>query len=403
MMDKRDRVTERKRAEEELRKHQEHLEKVVEERTSELQQEITERKRAEESLRESEALFRAVFETTTDSIFIKDRALRYTHVNPAMEELFGVTAEELVNKTDVDIFGKEAGKHVMEMDGRVLAGEVIVEEPTKPVHGIPHTFHTIKTPFKDSEGNVIGLCGIARDTTERKRLEEQIRESLERRGRQVQTSTEIAQEIAAATALDELYRRVVTLVKERFGYYHAQIFRYDPELNAMRVVEGYGEVGEKMKAAGHNLPYGRGVVGTAASTGEAVLSSDVSQDSYWTPNPDLPDTWGELAVPIKLRKMEDGEWRDEVLGVLDVQSDTAGALSEEDQVLLLGLAGQIASAIESTRLLKQTEAALSEVRILYRFGEVISREVDLQAVYDAAARLLVEELDHVSSWIALVD
>ncbi|NIV31372.1 MAG: hypothetical protein GWN58_18320, partial [Anaerolineae bacterium] len=62
------------------------------------------------------------------------------------------------------------------------------------------------------------------DITEQKRLERQIQESLERRGRQVQTTTEVAQEIAASPALGELYNKVVTLVKERFGYYHAQLF-----------------------------------------------------------------------------------------------------------------------------------------------------------------------------------
>jgi len=211
---------------------------------------------------------------------------------------------------------------------------------------------------------------------------------LERRARQVQTITEIAQEIAAATELDELFRLVVTLVKERFGYYHAQIFRYDPELNAMRVVEGYGEVGEKMKAAGHNLPYGQGVVGTAAATGEAVLSSDVSQDSYWTPNPDLPDTWGELAVPIKLRRMEDGEWKDDVLGILDVQSDTAGALSEEDQVLLLGLAGQIAVAIQRSQLFQQAQARARREQTLRQITTRVRGFTDPEAVVRTAVREL---------------
>ncbi len=182
---------------------------------------------------------------------------------------------------------------------------------------------------------------------ERRQLERQIQESLERRAQQVELTTEIAQEIAGAPALDSLYRRVVTLVKERLGYYHVQIFRYDEDLEAMRVVEGYGEIGDKMKAAEHHLPYGEGVVGTAAATGEPMLASDVTADPHWKPHPDLPETEGELAVPIKLR--------DEVLGVLDVQSDQAGALTEEDQVMLLGLAGQIASAIESTNLLAEVQ------------------------------------------------
>ncbi|MBN1139074.1 MAG: response regulator [Anaerolineae bacterium] len=183
---------------------------------------------------------------------------------------------------------------------------------------------------------------------------QQLQLSLARYAQQVRISTEVAQEIADAPALDELYRRVVTLVKERFGYYHVQVFRLDPKLKAMVVAEGYGQVGEKMKAAGHSLPYGRGIVGTVAATGQPVLASDVSQDPHWVTSSYLPNTKGELVVPIKLR--------DSVLGVLDVQSDVAGALTEEDQVLLLGLAGQIAVAIQNTNLLEQSQAMLAKAR-----------------------------------------
>jgi GAF domain-containing protein len=151
---------------------------------------------------------------------------------------------------------------------------------------------------------------------------------------------------------------VVALIKERFGYYHAQIFRHDPDRDVMEVIEGYGEVGEKLKAAGHSLPYGRGVVGRAAASGEPVLATDVTQDPNWVPHPALPGTKGELAVPIRLQ--------DEVLGVLDVQSDVAGALGEGDQVLLMGLAGQIAAAIQSTRLFEQAQGALREMEATNR-------------------------------------
>ncbi len=183
------------------------------------------------------------------------------------------------------------------------------------------------------------------------------RESLyERRALQVQTSTLISQEIAAAPALDELYRRVVTLVKERFDYYHAQIFRYDPQWHTVRLVTGYGEVGQKMLEAGHSIDVGIGVVGTAAETGAAVLATDVTQDKEWRPNPNLPETKGELAVPIKLR--------DQVFGILDVQSNRARALTLDDQLLLEQLCGQIAIAIESTRLREEMEDRLQMLNML---------------------------------------
>ncbi len=192
-------------------------------------------------------------------------------------------------------------------------------------------------------------------------LEERQRElqdAAERRATEVATGTEIAQAIAAVPALDVLYETVVTLIQERFDYYHTQIFRYEPGVNAVVLVVGYGEIGKKMKEAGHKLEMGRGVVGTAAATGEPQLAADVTEDPAWRPNPNLPDTKGELAVPISLRG--------EVLGVLDVQSDEAGALAENDLILLQGICGQIAAAIESTQLRQETERRLREISTLYR-------------------------------------
>jgi PAS domain S-box-containing protein len=135
---------------------------------------ITERKRTEEALRESEEMFRAAFETAEDCIFIKDRSLKYIRFNPAMVKLFGVIEEELINKTDMDLFGEEIGEQEMESDRRVVQGEIVEEESTRSVNGVPRTFHIIKVPLRDSEGNIFGLCGIARDITERQKMEAEL-------------------------------------------------------------------------------------------------------------------------------------------------------------------------------------------------------------------------------------
>ena len=141
---------------------------------------ITERKQVEEARRKSEERFRTIFETAQDAIFIKDRDLRYTQVNPSMEELFDLPAEKLIGRTNEDIFGDKTGVHVREVDFRVLNGEIVKEENTRLVKGISRTFYVIKVPIRDESGRTIGLCGIARDITERKQMEEALRESEKR-------------------------------------------------------------------------------------------------------------------------------------------------------------------------------------------------------------------------------
>ncbi|MDY7042548.1 MAG: GAF domain-containing protein, partial [Chloroflexota bacterium] len=115
----------------------------------------------------------------------------------------------------------------------------------------------------------------------------------------------------------------------------------------------------------------------------------------WLPNPLLPETKAEIALPIKLRN--------EVLGVLDVQADTVGGLSRSDEVLLLGLGGQIASAMQNTRLLAETQRRAQVATALYRTSEAVGRVGDLQATAHSLAKALVDILNYSSSWIAIVN
>ncbi|MCA9937159.1 MAG: GAF domain-containing protein [Anaerolineales bacterium] len=207
------------------------------------------------------------------------------------------------------------------------------------------------------------MAQLQAEIGEREQLEASIRESLQRQSNQVQLTTWISQEIAHATDLDTLNRRVVDLVQEQFDFYHTQLFRIDPVQGLALLSVGYGPVGDEMLARHHALPLGTGLVGTAAATGRSVLRPDVTDDPQWRPNDLLPQTRGELAVPIS--------FGDTVLGVLDVQSSRAGQLTEEDGIVLEGLCGQIANAIESTRLRQSLEEQVRELRTLQR---LMSRE-----------------------------
>ncbi|HTZ38866.1 MAG TPA: PAS domain S-box protein [Syntrophales bacterium] len=134
---------------------------------------ITERKLAEEALRKSEENFRAIFETAPDCIYIKDRALKYVLVNPSVETLFGKPASEIVGLSDGELFGEAAEQQSSEMDYRVLDGEMVEVESSETINGMPVTLHVVKVPMFDDAGEIIGICGIARDITQTRQLEAQ--------------------------------------------------------------------------------------------------------------------------------------------------------------------------------------------------------------------------------------
>ncbi len=130
---------------------------------------VTDQVLAEKALTQSEERFRAVFEGAKDCIYIKNRSLQYTHVNPALGKVFGVPSSSLVGKRDEDLYGEEAGKHIREVDVRVLTGESIEEENTRPINGVDFTFHDVRIPLRNGKNEITGICGFSRNVTERKK------------------------------------------------------------------------------------------------------------------------------------------------------------------------------------------------------------------------------------------
>jgi PAS domain S-box-containing protein len=319
---------------------------------------ITERKQAEEELQRLASIIQNSSElvnlSTLDGkmVFLNEAGSRMLGINPSelgQHSIVEVIPEQWLGMVQSELLPTvmEKGRWEGDLQYRNIQTNIVTD------------VHALAFVIKDAEtGAPLYLANVSLDITERKNLEQQIQTAFERRGYQVQVSTEISQEIASVSDVNDLFGRVVTLTKERLGYYHTQLLRYDPAQDAVVLINGYGEIGQEMLAGGHKLPMGTGLIGTAAASGQTVMRSTLAEDPDWRPNPLLPETKGEIAVPIK--------WQGTVLGVLDVQSDQAGALTEDDRLLLEGLCGQIAVAMEQTRLRQEMAERLEEVNRLYR-------------------------------------
>jgi len=183
-------------------------------------------------------------------------------------------------------------------------------------------------------------------------------QDLEERSVQLEAAAQVAREAAEIREVDQLLEEVVTLISQQFGFYHAGIFLVDDvgEYAILRAASSEG--GQQMLERGHQLQVGAvGVVGYAAGRGVPRIAMDVGADAEYFNNPDLPLTRSEIALPLRVRE--------QIIGVLDVQSQEAEAFDEGDVAVLQTLADQVAMAIENARLLDESQRALQELETLY--------------------------------------
>ena len=170
------------------------------------------------------------------------------------------------------------------------------------------------------------------------------------------TSTEVSRRLSTILDLKELIAAVVEQVKGAFNYYHVHIYLGEETSGDLIMAGGTGEAGQTMLARGHRISKGIGLVGRSAESRKVVLVPDTSRDPNWLPNPLLPETKSEIAVPIIA-----GE---QVLGVLDVQNNVAGSLGQQDADLLRSIANQMGVAMRNARLYQQAEISAEEARSL---------------------------------------
>lgn len=199
---------------------------------------------------------------------------------------------------------------------------------------------------------------------------------------QLETTFAISRRLSTILDPQTLVLNVVEQLREAFGYYHVHIYLFDDVREYLVMMGGTGDVGQQLLARNHRIPRDRGLVGRAARTNLLVHVPNTRQDATWLPNPLLPDTQAEIAVPVAVG--------DEVLGVLDVQQNTPNAFSESDVEILQAIANQVAVGLQNARSYEvarrraEREAALNEM----------ARQIQATTSLDGALKVAARELAH---------
>jgi GAF domain-containing protein len=193
-------------------------------------------------------------------------------------------------------------------------------------------------------------------------LEQRVAErtaSMEQTNLYLALATEIGQNVAQVRDLDVMLRDAAEIIRAFFGMYYVQVYLVNPAQTELVLHFGTGEVGAELLARRHRLPLDDSSInGRAAITKRSVVIADTAASPAFRPNPLLPNTRSEMAVPLLVG--------DQLVGVLNMQSDQPSALSESSLVAFEPLSGQIAIAIQNTRLFAETQQARSELEALAR-------------------------------------
>jgi PAS domain S-box-containing protein len=327
-----------------------------------------------------------------NGIIALDNKNQITDINLSAEHISGREASKVIGKYAPDVF-----LHIPEIVEAITSE---TEAPKKFSIGIDQEtrFYELKiSQLRDSLNRSQGRLITISDITSQEHAERSLQSEGEiayRRSRQLEATAQVAREAAAIRDLDQLLTKACQLISDQFGFYHTGIFLLDNNNEYAVLQAANSEGGQRMLERGHKLHIGRtSIVGYVAMTGEPRIALDVGEDAVYFDNPDLQATRSEMSLPLKIRE--------DITGILDVQSTDPGAFSIADIETLQIMADQIALAIENARLFEQSKKAIANLEALYgqKLRQSWRQQLGTQsrAFYYDRLRVTQASRDHIKS------
>ena len=313
---------------------------------------LTQMKIAEEALRESQELLRAVTEGIPDPIFVKDRQSRIIMANPATLRVVGKPLEKVIGRNDRELYDDPAiGEAIMANDHRIMeSGQPeVIEEVGQTPNGY-RTFLSTKTPYRNSNGEVIGILGVTHDITERKQEEQKILRYNRIHDGINRIFSIAVQEKTEEELGNECLSVALEVTGSQLGF--VNVMKDDGLLHDIAISEMGWEQCLMYDKTGHRRSPGdfvvHGLYGSVISSEKGFFTNDPQSHPYSTGVPHgHPSLTSFLGVPLSL----DGK----MMGMIGV-ANREGGYSREQQEDLEAIAPAMVQALQR----KRSEEALRE-------------------------------------------
>jgi serine phosphatase RsbU (regulator of sigma subunit)/putative methionine-R-sulfoxide reductase with GAF domain len=193
---------------------------------------------------------------------------------------------------------------------------------------------------------------------------------------------EVSKSVSASLDLFTLMENVTSIIHDRFGYPHINLFNVHH--NRRLIVFGAGSGERKVGLSRYTLSLddAQGIIPWVAREGQTILAGDVKKDKRYRPSPFPPEnTRSELCVPLI--------YHNEVVGVLDIQSDKVNAFTNDDRIIFEAVADNIATAIHNADLYRSEQWRRQVADGLREVAGLVSADASVDDVLEA----ILSELD----------
>lgn len=330
---------------------------------------------ASDQMRAGQRLLQAIVDNSGAVIYAKDLEGRYLLVNRLYMDIFHLREDEVLGKTDVDLFDAPAAAAFRAMDRRVVeAGHPLVEEETAPQGDGEHTYLSVKCPLRDANDQISGVFGISTDISERRVAQARLEAQLER----LRLLDQITRAIGEHQDLQSIYQVAIRSLEERLPVDFSCICRYEPTDNTLTVIR----VGAKSHPLAMALAMGEDAA-IAIDTnglsrcvqGELVYEPDVRQLPFPFPQRLAGGGLGALVVaPLRSESR--------VFGILVAARIQPDSFSSSDCEFLRQLSAHVALAARQAELhgalqrayddLRQTQQGMLQQERLRALGQMAS-------------------------------
>ncbi len=323
------------------------------------------------ALQASEEKYRTILESIEDGYFEVDLQGNLTFYNDAMCDILGYAPDELMEVNNREYMDEATARYVYRIFNTVYR----TGRPSPPVtwelirkDGTRGFVETTASLIRDADGEPIGFRGIARDTTERKRVEAEIQQ----RTAQLEALYAVSLAITAQLELDELLQEIVQRGCRLLDIEAGCIYVADEKAGDIRVATDYGYAQSHI---GTHMAIGEGVAGRVFQRGEIMVVENYTEWPGRSPQWEDERIVTSVSIPLK-----EGT---QVIGVLCFDTiDHPHPFDEQDRQLAELFANQAVIAIRNARLFGEIRQRVAELEALQAISLQVASTLELPTVLE---------------------